>query len=343
MRFFILLVITSFLLISCGQNEPNAKNGKTPIRFPHVVKRDTPKGIGAQMLKRLVNEDSDLSEKFKFEVYPEAVLYDDENVIDALLNNKIQFAAPSLSIFSKKADQEKQSKFQKDFSDFVAQSQQGFDKFDGSSFANVAAVQTFQANEEGQKLLHSVEKICKNTENGEKNCLVGLHYWHNGMKQLSTKKPCPADGSERSEDALKRFIKDLTFRIQDSAVIKQEFDERWRAKGLFVPFSKTSKALRDGRFKGQNVDGQENTWTNILAEGYNKDQNCFIETNHGYLGYIVLTNKKFWDALEAPKRTSLENKLNEVTEKVNLIAEKYNQRDRGKLEKGGAKILVLQK
>lgn len=91
------------------------------------------------------------------------------------------------------------------------------------------------------------------------------------------------------------------------------------------------------------MDGQENTWTNILAEGYNKDQNCFIETNHGYLGYIVLTNKKFWDALEAPKRTSLENKLNEVTEKVNLIAEKYNQRDRGKLEKGGAKILVLQK
>ena len=38
-------------------------------------------------------------------MYPESTLYADEQVIDALLANKVQFAAPSLSVLCKKQDE----------------------------------------------------------------------------------------------------------------------------------------------------------------------------------------------------------------------------------------------
>ena len=48
-------------------------------------------------------------------------------------------------------------------------------------------------------------------------------------------------------------------------------------------------------------------------------------SNHGYLGYAVIVNKKFWDGLPADVRAQLEKAMAEATAYANEIAEKDNQ------------------
>ncbi len=47
-------------------------------------------------------------------------------------------------------------------------------------------------------------------------------------------------------------------------------------------------------------------------------------TNHGYLGYAVIVNKKFWDGLAAPVRTQLEQAMKDATLYANKIAQEEN-------------------
>ena len=53
-------------------------------------------------------------------------------------------------------------------------------------------------------------------------------------------------------------------------------------------------------------------------------------TDHGYLGYAVITNKKFWDGLPADVRGQLEKAMEEATVYANKIAKEEND---GALEK----------
>jgi C4-dicarboxylate-binding protein DctP len=47
-------------------------------------------------------------------------------------------------------------------------------------------------------------------------------------------------------------------------------------------------------------------------------------TNHGYLGYAVIANKKFWDGLPADVRTTLDGAMKDATKFANDIAKKEN-------------------
>ena len=57
-----------------------------------------------------------------------------------------------------------------------------------------------------------------------------------------------------------------------------------------MAFSEVYQALQTGV-----VDGQENTWSNIYTQKMHEVQKYITDTNHGYIGYVVVTNKKFWD------------------------------------------------
>jgi C4-dicarboxylate-binding protein DctP len=48
-------------------------------------------------------------------------------------------------------------------------------------------------------------------------------------------------------------------------------------------------------------------------------------TDHGYLGYAVIVNKKFWDGLPADVRTTLEGAMKDATKYANDIAKKENE------------------
>lgn len=65
------------------------------INFSHVVAENTPKGMSAEKFKQLVEEKSD--GRVVVKIYPNGMLYNDENELDALLEGEIQMIAPTFS------------------------------------------------------------------------------------------------------------------------------------------------------------------------------------------------------------------------------------------------------
>jgi len=128
------------------------------IRFAHVVADDTPKGHGALLLKKLVEER--LGDRVQVEVHGNSSLYGDAEELAALQRGDVQLLAPSLAKFEQ-----------------YAKPMQIFDL--PFLFDDLAAAERFQGSAQGRALLKSME--AKN--------ITGLAYWHNGTKQLSANKP----------------------------------------------------------------------------------------------------------------------------------------------------------
>ena len=86
-----------------------------------------------------------------------------------------------------------------------------------------------------------------------------------------------------------------------------------------LAFSEVYQALQTGV-----VDGEENTPTNIETMKFHEVQKNMTISNHGYIGYIVVSTKKFWDGLPADVRPNVEKALAEATDYTNDIALKEN-------------------
>src|SRR6476619_2861762 len=149
--------------------------------------------------------------------------------------------------------------------------------------------------------------------------MTGLAYWDNGFKQMSANKKLidPSD------------YKGLKFRIQSSKVLEAQF----RALGAIpqvMAFSDVYQALQTGV-----VDGQEDTWSNIYTQKMHEVQKFATVTNHGYIGYVVVVNKKFWDGLPAEIRTQLEKAMKEATAFGNGQSAKENEDALAEIKKSG--------
>jgi C4-dicarboxylate-binding protein DctP len=268
------------------------------IKFSHVVAEHTPKGQGALKFKELAEKK--LPGKVQVQVFPSSQLFGDGKELEALLLGDVQFIAPSLSKF-----------------DRYTKSIQVYDL--PFLFSDVAAVDKFQNGPKGQGLLTSMKS----------KGLLGLAYWHNGMKQLSTNK----DQLKRPED-----VKGLKFRIQASDVLEAQF----RALGANpqkMAFAEVYQALQTGV-----VDGQENTWSNIYSQKFFEVQKTIAETNHGVIDYMVVTNAKWWDGLPADVRKGLSEAMAEATTYANKLANDLNETAREKIAAAGkAKIQKLTK
>ena len=277
---------------------PAAAQQPIVIKFSHVVAEHTPKGQGALKFKELAEKK--LPGKVQVQVFPSSQLFGDAKELEALLLGDVQLIAPSLSKF-----------------DRYSKKIQLFDL--PFLFDDIDAVDRFQSSAKGQELLSSMKN----------RGLLGLAYWHNGMKQLSTNR----DKLERPED-----VKGLKFRIQASDVLEAQF----RALGANpqkMAFSEVYQALQTGV-----VDGQENTWSNIYSQKFHEVQKTIAETNHGVIDYMVVTNAKWWDGLPADIRKGLSEAMAEATAYANKMAEDLNQGDRKKIaEAGKARIQKLTK
>jgi C4-dicarboxylate-binding protein DctP len=102
-----------------------------------------------------------------------------------------------------------------------------------------------------------------------------------------------------------------------------------------MAFAEVYQALQVGT-----VDGQENTWSNIYTQKFNEVQKYITETNHGLLDYMVVTNSDFWNGLPDDVRTELEKIMDEVTPKVNQLAEELNQQDKQKIIQAGTSEII---
>ncbi len=147
----------------------------------------------------------------------------------------------------------------------------------------------------------------------------GLAYWDNGFKSLSANKPihAPAD------------MKGLKMRIQSSKVLESQM----RALGSLpqvLAFSEVYQALQTGV-----VDGTENPISNLYTQKMHEVQKHLTLTEHGYLGYAVITNKKFWDGLPADIRKQLEDAMEQSTRYANQIAKQENDASLEAVKKSG--------
>ncbi|NEX60457.1 TRAP transporter substrate-binding protein [Noviherbaspirillum galbum] len=153
----------------------------------------------------------------------------------------------------------------------------------------------------------------------ESKGITGLAYWDNGFKVMSANKPLrtPAD------------FKGLKMRIQSSKVL----DAQFRALGAnpqVMAFSEVYQALQTGV-----VDGTENTPSNIYTQKMHEVQTNLTMSNHGYIGYAVIVNKKFWDGLPPDIRTALEGAMKDATKYTNAIAQQENDQAMEGIKKAG--------
>jgi C4-dicarboxylate-binding protein DctP len=270
-------------------------DGEIVIKFSHVTNTDRhPKGIAATMFQDRVN--AEMNGKACVEVFPNSTLYNDDQVLEAMLNGDVQMAAPSLSKFEQ---------FTKQFRIFDLP----------FMFKNVDAVDAFQNSETGQAMKASMVR----------RGLLGLEFWHNGMKQMSANKPLvmPTDASG------------LKFRVQPSDVIKAQME----AIGVSpqpMAFSEVYGALQTGV-----VDGQENTWSNIYGQKFFEVQDGITETNHGIIDYMVVVGTDWWDSLPDDVRSQLATILNEVTTERNAAVGQVDAEARQAILEAGATIREL--
>ena len=153
---------------------------------------------------------------------------------------------------------------------------------------------------------------------------IGLGYWDNGFKVMTANKPI-----HKPED-----MKGLKMRIQSSKVL----DAEMRALGALpqvLAFSEVYQAMQTGV-----VDGNENPPSNVYTQKMHEVQKYLALTDHGYLGYAVIVNKKFWEGLPADIRTTLEKAMNETNDYVRGIAKKENENALEEIRKAGKTEII---
>ena len=157
----------------------------------------------------------------------------------------------------------------------------------------------------------------------ESKGITGLAFWDNGFKQRSANKPLHGVAD----------YKGLKMRIQASKVL----DAQMRALGSnpqVMAFSEVYQALQTGV-----VDGTENPMSNFYTQKMHEVQKHVTLTNHGYLGYAVIVNKKFWDGLPEDVRAALNQSMFNATQYANTIAQKENEEALAKVKASGKTVV----
>ena len=295
MKFLTTIAATAALAFTANAASAACDDGELVIKFSHVTNSDKhPKGIAANLLMERVNEE--MNGKACMEVFPNSTLYDDDQVLEAMLQGDVQLAAPSLSKFET---------FTKQFQIFDLP----------FMFVNIEAVDEFQKSEAGEAMKASMAR----------RGLMGLEFWHNGMKQFSANKPLMEPGDAAG----------LKFRVQPSDVLVAQM-EALGASPQPMAFSEVYGALQTGV-----VDGQENTWSNVYGQKFFEVQDGVTETNHGALDYLVVASTVWLDGLDAEIRDQFLAILNEVTVERNAAVNQVDLEARQAILDAGGVIREL--
>ena len=158
----------------------------------------------------------------------------------------------------------------------------------------------------------------------ESKGITGLAYWDNGFKVMSANKPLREVADFRGQK----------IRIQSSKVLEAQF-KALGALPQVLPFSEVYQALQTGV-----VDGSENTPSNMVTQKHHEVQKYVTLSEHGYIGYAVIVNKKFWDGLPAEIRGQLETAMREATVFANASAQKDNDDAIAEMKKSGKTELI---
>lgn len=251
----------------------------TVIKFSFVADKDTPKGKAAIRFKNLVEESS--NHRIQVDLYPNSVLYKENDELEALQLGAVQMLAPPLARLAMFGIKD-------------------FEVFDlPFVFNDKAAVTRVTQGPVGRSILRKLEA----------KGMVGLAYWDNGFKIMSANKPLkmPADfAGER-------------IRIHSSNVLDSEIE----ALGAIPQILETDEVTR--ALRANVVDGIESTPADFYANKWYENQSNVTLSLHGYLGYAVIVNKRFWDGLPSDLRRLIENAMQQATVYGNDLAAQRNE------------------
>lgn len=179
------------------------------------------------------------------------------------------------------------------------------------AFADKDAVHRAMEGQIGGKLYQGLEQ----------SNLYPLAFWDSGFKQMTnSRRPLV-----HPED-----FTGLTFRVMiNSQVLKRQF-EKLGAKPVEVNFDDLYRTLESSE-----VDGEENTMSNIISKNLYKVQPHLTVSNHGFLGYVVLTDKTFWEGLPREVRDIMVKTMAEVTQWERQQAAKLDQEAMDRLTASG--------
>ena len=264
------------------------------IKFSHVVSMDTPKGQAAELFKTKAEKLT--KGRVRVEVYANSALYKDKDELEALEKGTVQMLAPSLGKLGPYGVTE-------------------FEVFDlPYLFPTKQALYAVTEGPIGKNLLTKLEA----------KGMLGLAYWDNGFKVMSSNKPMhnPAD------------IKGLKMRVQSTSKV---LDAEMRALGA-VPLV-TNFADVYGAMKAGTVDGADNPPSNMYSQNMHQVQKHVTLTNHMYMGYAVVVNKKFWDGLPPDIRVALESALKDATAYEKAMSQVDNDRSIDAMKKAGKTVI----
>lgn len=180
------------------------------INFSHVVAENTPKGIAASKFAELVKEKS--NGKIIVQIYPNGILYNDENELAALKNGEIQMIAPTIS----KMTEALPSWQVLDLPFIFENEEQIFEILHGNL---------------SKELLNELNKID----------VHGLTFWNNGFKQMATK---------NSPIIEVEHFNGLTIRTMKSNILKEQFT-LLKAKPIVTTFNDLYKAIQRNEILAQ--------------------------------------------------------------------------------------------
>jgi len=155
--------------------------------------------------------------------------------------------------------------------------------------------------------------------------ILGLAYWDNGFSIITSNKPI-----KKLED-----LKGVKMRIQSSKVLEATY-RHIGALPQIMAFSEVYQALQTGV-----VDAVETTPSNSYTQKFYEVQKYLTVSDHTYIGYAVVVNKKFWEGLPADIRAALESAMKDATVYCNEIAEKENEEALAKIKAAGNIELIL--
>ena len=195
------------------------------IKFSHVVAENTPKGKGALKFKELA--ESRTKGRVKVEVYPNSQLFKDGEEMQMLQLGNVQMLAPSVSKFGPLGVR-------------------AFEVFDlPYIFDNAKDLHNVTQGKIGKQLFEKLDS----------KGIIGLAYWDNGFKQMSSNKPLRTPADFRGQK----------LRIQSSKVL----DGQMRALGAtpqIMAFSEVYQAMQTGVVDGGEELEFAGLFTVALAE-----------------------------------------------------------------------------
>ncbi|HEX4585127.1 MAG TPA: TRAP transporter substrate-binding protein [Burkholderiaceae bacterium] len=156
--------------------------------------------------------------------------------------------------------------------------------------------------------------------------ITGLAFWDNGFKVFSANRSIVSPGD----------LKGLKMRIQSSKVLEAQM-RALDAIPQVMAFGDVYQALQTGV-----VDGTENPWSNMYTQKMHEVQKYAVDTYHGYLGYAVIVNTRFWSGLPPDIRSALESAMKDATQFEHEMARQDNVNAMAAIEKAGrTKVIHL--